>query len=252
MAESFGVKGRAEFYDSVGAVRDVVQNHLLEVVACIGMELPEARAHALIRKARTALLTQVRELAPSDLVRGQLRGYHAEKGVKSGSQTETFAALRLFVDSPRWQGVPFFIRTGKSLALTATEAIVRFRTSQHPALEDRATPANALRFRLGPNDAIAIATNVKTPGESFTGSAVELGLERRGESALKPYQRLLGDALDGDAAEYAERDAVEQSWRVFDQALKEATAPFSYDEGSWGPVEADRVAPEGGWQNPKQ
>lgn len=252
MAESFGVKGRAEFYDAVGAVRDVVQNHLLEVVACIGMELPEAGDHTLIRKARTDLLARVKELVSDDLVRGQVKGYQAEKGVKSGSKTETFAALKLFVDSPRWQGVPFYIRTGKALALTATEAIVRFKGSEHPALEDRAAAApNAIRFRLGPNNAIGLSANMKTPGGAFTGSASELVLERSSAGTMKPYERLLGDALDGDATQYAERTAVEQAWRVFDRALKDEATPFSYEEASWGPAEADRVGPRGGWQNPK-
>ncbi len=253
MAESFGVKGRAEFYDAVGAVRDVVQNHLLEVVACIALELPQSGDHAAIRKARTQLLAQVQELTSDALVRGQVHGYQAEKGVKNGSKTETFAALRLFVDSPRWQGVPFFIRTGKALALTATDAIVRFKGSTHPALEDRAAAAaNAVRFRLGPNDAVALSANVKTPGEAFSGGASELVLQRGASGVMKPYERLLGDALDGDATQYAERAAVEQSWRVFDRALKDEATPFGYDEGSWGPAEANRVGPAAGWQNPKQ
>ena len=253
MAETFGVKGRAEFYDAVGAVRDVVQNHLLEVVTCLGMELPESGDRASLRKQRTSLVAQVKELRSEDLVRGQVAGYQSEKGVKGGSKTETFAALRLFIDSPRWQGVPFFIRTGKALALTATEAIVHFKRSEHPALEDRNAPAaNALRFRLGPNSSIGLSANLKTPGEAFVGSPGELVLERSSAGTMKPYERLLGDALEGDATQYAERAAVEQSWRVFDRALKDEATPFNYAEGSWGPAEADRVGPRGGWQNPKQ
>ncbi len=251
MAEAFGVKDRAEFYDSVGAIRDVVQNHLLEVVACIAMELPTKAGHKPLRAARTQLLANVRELNPDDLVRGQVHGYQHEPGVAQGSTTETFAALRLFVDLPRWQGVSFFIRTGKALALTASDATVRFKSLSHPVLDDSASPpANALRFRLGSGNLIALSANLKTPGEAMLGAAGELVLERPSEQDMKPYERLLGDALDGDATQYAQRDAIEQSWRVFDAALKTNSAPYVYDEHSWGPEEGSRVAPEGGWHNP--
>jgi glucose-6-phosphate 1-dehydrogenase len=251
MAEAFGVKGRAEFYDGVGAIRDVVQNHLLEVVACLAMELPTEAGHTPLRAARTKLLASVRELDPNDLVRGQVRSYQSEQGVAQGSKTETFAALRLFVDLPRWQGVPFFIRTGKALALTASDATVRFRSLSHPVLDEGTTPPpNTLRFRLGSGNLIALSANLKTPGEAMVGAAGELVLERPSEHDMKPYERLLGDAVDGDASQYAQRDAVEQSWRVFDAALNTNCAPYAYDEHSWGPEEANRVAPEGGWHNP--
>ena len=253
MSEQFGVKGRAEFYDAVGAVRDVVQNHLLEVVACLAMELPSDRSHAALRHARTELITQVEPLLPADLVRGQVRGYLDEKGVAQGSQTETYAALRLFIDSPRWQGVPFFIRTGKNLTLSATEARVRFKTVAHPVLDDRSPPAPvSVRFRLSPGDALSLSANVKAPGEAMVGEAAELSLTRPAAGRMKPYERLLGDALEGDASLYAEREAVEQSWRVFDTALKANTPVYAYDEGRWGPAEASRVAPDGGWFNPAE
>src|SRR5450432_3071300 len=210
MAEAFGVKGRAEFYDAVGAVRDVVQNHLLEVVACLAMELPTTAGRSSLRAARTQLLASVRELDSGDLVRGQVRGYLSEPGVAKDSKTETFAALRLFVDLPRWQGVPFFIRTGKALALTASDATVRFKSLGHPVLDDGAAPAqNTLRFRLGSGGLIALTANLKTPGEAMLGEAGELVLARPSDAGIQPYERLLGDALDGDATQYAQRDAVE-------------------------------------------
>jgi glucose-6-phosphate 1-dehydrogenase len=251
MAETFGVKGRAELYDGVGAIRDVVQNHLLEVVACIAMDLPAERGHAALREARTRLLARIEALDPADVVRGQVRGYRDEKGVRKDSTTETFAALRLRIDAPRWKDVPVFVRAGKSLAVTATEATVRWRGVGHPVLEDGYAPApNALRFRLGPDNLIALAANVKSPGEPIAGASSELVLRRSADGAMKPYERLLGDAIDGDAAMYARRAAVEESWRVVDGALKAETKLHPYDEGSWGPEEARRVAPEGGWTNP--
>lgn len=179
MAESFGVKGRARFYDAVGAVRDVVQNHLLEVVACIAMDLPVAMGHVELRAARSRLLAQVRALTPGDIVRGQARGYDTEEGVARGSTTETFAVLRVFVDSPRWQGVPFVIRTGKSLPVTATEAIIRWKRACCPVLEEKSAPApNYVRFRIGPDNAIAIGANVKKDGRAMVGERKELILRR--------------------------------------------------------------------------
>jgi len=251
MAESFGVKGRAEFYDEVGAIRDVVQNHLLEVVACLAMELPSERGHSALRSARTRLLGQVVALSADDLVRAQVRGYTKEEGVAKDSRTETFAALRLFIDSPRWQGVPFYVRTGKSLAVSATDALVRFKAASGPVLDDQRPPAqNTLRFRLSPDDQVALKTNVRTPGDAERGQAGEFVLCRSSAGALSPYERLLGDALEGDSTLYAERQAVEESWRVFDAALKSPFELYQYDEGSWGPEEAARVAPDGGWTNP--
>ena len=250
MAESFGVKGRARFYDAVGAVRDVVQNHLLEVVACLAMELPSAKGTKGLRAARSRLLAQVRALSREDLVRGQVRGYTGEEGVAKGSTTETFAALRLFVDSPRWQGVPFFIRTGKSLPLTATEATVRWKRGTCCVLEEASTTApNYVRFRLGPDNVIALGANVKKDGEAMVGERAELVLRRSPADEMKPYERLIGDALDGDPSLFAEKDGVEQSWRVVDPIVGEQEV-FVYEPGSWGPPEAKRIHPEGGWSDP--
>ena len=251
MAEAFGVTGRARFYDAVGAVRDVVQNHLLEVVACLTMELPTERGHVGLRAERSRLLAQVRALSAGDLVRGQVRGYQNEEGVAKGSTTETFAALRVFVDSPRWQGVPFFIRTGKSLPLTATEARIWWKRGDRAVLQDMAPPEqNYVRFRLGPDDAIAAGVNVKRVGEAMVGEREELVLRRTRPDETKPYERLIGDALDGDPTMFAERVAVEESWRVVDPVLGH-TQVFPYEPGLWGPPEASRIQPEGGWSNPQ-
>ncbi len=250
MAESFGVKGRARFYDAVGAVRDVVQNHLLEVIACIAMEVPVAIGHAELRAERSRLLAQVRALSAGDIVRGQVRGYEKEEGVAERSVTETFAVLRVFIDSPRWQGVPFFIRTGKSLPVTATEAIIRWKRPDRPVLEERSPPAaNYVRFRIGPDNAIALGANVKKDGEAMIGERKELVLRRTISDETMPYERLIGDAIDGDPTMFAEKEAVEQSWRVVDPILGEADV-FLYEPGSWGPAEASRIQPEGGWSDP--
>jgi glucose-6-phosphate 1-dehydrogenase len=250
MAESFGVKGRARFYDAVGAVRDVVQNHLLQVVACLAMELPAAKGIAGLRAARGRLLAQVRPLSRADLVRGQVRGYADEEGVAKGSTTETFAAIRLSIDSPRWQGVPFFIRTGKSLPLTATEATIRWKRGTCCVLEEGSPPApNYVRFRLGPDNVIALGANVKKDGEAMVGERAELVLRRSPADEMKPYERLIGDALDGEVALFADQESVEQSWRVVDPIAREREV-FVYEPGSWGPREAARIRPDGGWSDP--
>jgi glucose-6-phosphate 1-dehydrogenase len=250
MAESFGVKGRARFYDAVGAVRDVVQNHLLEVVACLAMELPTAKGAAGLRAARSRLLAQVRALSRGDLVRGQVRGYASEEGVAKGSTTETFAVLRFFIDSPRWKGVPFYVRTGKSLPLTATEATIRWKRGTCCVLEEGSSPApNYVHFRLGPDNVIALGANVKKKGERMVGERAELVLRRSPADEMKPYERLIGDALDGESSLFAEKDAVEQSWRVVDPIVGEKEV-FAYEPGSWGPPAAARIQPDGGWSDP--
>ncbi len=251
MAESFGVKGRARFYDAVGAVRDVVQNHLLEVTACLAMDLPTARGAAGLRAARSRLLAQVRALSREDLVRGQVRGYADEEGVAKGSTTETFAVLRFFIDSPRWKGVPFYVRTGKSLPMTATEATIRWKRGSCCILDETSSLApNHVRFRIGPDTVIALGANVKKDGERMVGERAELVLRRTPADEMKPYERLIGDALDGDSALFADQDAVEQSWRVVDPIVGEKEV-FPYEAGTWGPAEAARIQPEGGWSDPK-
>jgi glucose-6-phosphate 1-dehydrogenase len=251
MAESFGVKGRARFYDAVGAVRDVVQNHLLEVTACLAMDLPTARGAAGLRAARSRLLAQVRALSREDLVRGQVRGYADEEGVAKGSTTETFAVLRFFIDSPRWKGVPFYVRTGKSLPMTATEATIRWKRGSCCILDETSSLApNHVRFRIGPDNVIALGANVKKDGERMVGERAELVLRRTPADEMKPYERLIGDALDGASSLFADKDAVEQSWRVVDPIVGEKEV-FPYEAGTWGPAEAARIQPEGGWSDPK-
>ena len=251
MAETFGVKGRARFYDSVGAIRDVVQNHMLEVVACLAMDLPRSMKNDGLRDARSKLLSQVRKLTPADVVRGQVKGYTDEEGVDKGSTTETFAALRFHIDNERWKGVPFFVRVGKSLPVTISEALVRFKGPQCPVLDDKSTaPANALRLRLGPSPVIALGANVKANGEEFVGERRELILSRNDPAEMKAYERLLGDAIDGKAELYARQDAIEAAWRVIDPILGDATPIQTYEEGSWGPKEQETIAPPGGWGGP--
>jgi glucose-6-phosphate 1-dehydrogenase len=248
MAETFGVAGRAKFYDSVGAVRDVVQNHMLELVACLAMELPAEKGRAALRDARSRLLSQVNALSTKDVVRGQVRGFKDEGGVSKDSTTETFAVLRVTIDSPRWKGVPFFIRVGKSLPITATEAIIRWKGEGHPVLDEASPPApNYLRFRIGPEPVIALGVNVKKDGEKMVGQARELVLREAGADAMKPYERLLGDAMDGDPALFARKDAVEESWRIVEPILGNATPVYEYEPGSWGPEEAQRIRPASGW-----
>ncbi len=251
MAETFGVKGRAKFYDTVGAVRDVVQNHMLEVIACLAMDLPLEGGHAALRQARSRLLARVRALSTVDIVRGQVRGYKDEDGVAKDSTTETFAVLRVMIDSARWRGVPFFIRVGKSLPVTATEAVVRWKGVSRPVLDERSPPApNHLRFRIGPDAVIALGANVKTDGEAMVGKLREFVLCRTPTDATMPYERLLGDAIDGDATLFARMDAVEESWRVVDSVLGDAAPVYTYEPGSWGPAEAARITPDRGWASP--
>jgi glucose-6-phosphate 1-dehydrogenase len=251
MAETFGVEGRAKFYDDVGAIRDVVQNHLLELVACIAMDLPSGKGHAALRGKRSELLAQIKAISPKDLVRGQVRGYKKEEGVRKDSKTETFAVLKAEIDSPRWKGVPFLIRTGKSLPVTVTEMVVTFRTAKIAVLEDdHAAAPNHLRLRVGPSAVIALGANVKKNGQDMVGEKTELVLQRSGADEMKAYERLIGDAIEGSATLFARRDAVEESWRVVGQIIDNTTPVYEYEKGSWGPKEADTIAPLLGWSNP--
>ena len=254
MAETFGVKGRAKFYDSVGAIRDVVQNHMLEVLACLAMELPkstDANADGL-RDERSKLLAKVKTLDPKDVVRGQVKDFVKEEGVAKDSKTETFAILKLGIDLPRWKDVPFYVRVGKSLPVTATEIFVRFKPASAAVLDDKAPPPpNHLRLRIGPDGQIAFGTNVKKNGEELVGESKELLLCRSQADAMKAYERLLGDAIDGNPMLFARRDAVEESWRVVEPILNDKVAVHTYDEGTWGPEEASAIVPPGGWWDPK-
>lgn len=253
MAENFGVAGRGKFYEETGAIRDVVQNHMLEVIACLAMECPAGKGHEALRDERGRLLRAVRTLGPSDVVRGQFRGYHQEPGVSSDSQVETFAAVRFFIDNARWKGVPFFVRAGKCLPVTATEVLVRFRHPPRAVLDEISPPrADYCRFQLSPEVVLALGMGVKRPGELLTGEGIELIASHQAADEMKPYERLLGDAVNGDATLFAREDSVEAAWRVVDPVLGAATPLHDYDPASWGPPEVDRfLSPEGGWHNPQ-
>jgi glucose-6-phosphate 1-dehydrogenase len=253
MAENFGVAGRGKFYEEAGAIRDVVQNHMLQVIACLGMECPAGSDHEARRDERGRLHKAVRTLGPADVVRGQFRGYRSEPGVAANSQVETFAAMRFHIDNERWQGVPFFVRVGKCLPVTATEVLVRFKSPPRPVLDERAPTSPAyFRFRLSPETVLALGTRLKKPGEQMVGERIELVACHQPPDEMGPYERLLSDAANGDPTLFAREDSVEESWRVVDPVLGNATPLFEYDPNTWGPAEADGAsAPAGGWHNPE-
>jgi len=252
MAETFGVEGRGPLYEETGAIRDVVQNHLLQVVACLAMEAPAGGDPEGLRDAKTRVLEAIKPLAPASVVRGQFRGYRQEPGVAAGSQVETFAALRLEIESWRWAGVPFYIRAGKCLPVTCTEVRVHLKPPPRSvfgeAISD-SSGANFVRFRLGPDAAIALGVRSKVPGEAMAGQDVELFAAQDVADEMGPYQRLLDDAMRGDATLFAREDAVEAEWRVVAPVLGDVTPIHEYQPGTWGPTEAARIV-EGGWHEP--
>ncbi len=256
MAEDFDVQGRGGFYDGVGTLRDVVQNHLLEIVALLAMEPPVANDATAWRDEKVKVFKAIRALDPAHVVRGQYRGYNLEAGVKPDSDTETYVALRLEIDSWRWAGVPFLIRAGKGLPVTATEAVVEFR--QPPSLmftdtNQRPTP-NQLRFRLGKNDGLTLRVQAKRPGLSMTSQSLDLEVAGAGAHGdrSEPYERLLGDALDGDARLFARQDGVEEAWRIVMPVVASPRDASPYRKGSWGPEAAALVASAaGGWHDPE-
>jgi glucose-6-phosphate 1-dehydrogenase len=256
MAESFGVKGRGKFYEETGVIRDVIQNHLLQVVSYLAMEAPSAAYDEAIRDEQAKVLRTIRPLSVADLVRGQFRGYREEPGVAADSYMATYAALRLWVDSWRWEGVPFYVRAGKCLATTATEVTVELRRVPRIFREPQPRDGNHVRLRLGPQIQIAIGARAKRPGEGMTGEPVELALVDRADSAangrMDAYERLLGDAMDGDATLFARQDVVEAAWAIVDPVIHGPSPMYDYEPGSWGPVEADHlVAQAGGWNDPR-
>jgi glucose-6-phosphate 1-dehydrogenase len=251
MAEQFGVQGRGAFYDQTGTIRDVVQNHLLQVLANLAMEAPARTDSESLRDEKVKVLKAIGALDSSDVVRGQFRGYRNEKGVAPDSQVETFAALRLHVDSWRWTGVPFYIRAGKSLPVTCTEVTVRLR--RPPVLFSTCCSVpNYLRFRISPDVTIALGATVMDPEERMTGRPTELlASHQPGAGEMDAYERILGDAMAGDATLFAREDYVEESWRIVDPVLKSGTPVFQYEPNTWGPGEVDaKVTPAGGWTNP--
>lgn len=252
MAEDFGVQGRGGFYDETGAIRDVIQNHLFQVLANVAMEPPVRTDCESVRDEKVKVLKAIPPLQAKNLVRGQFRGYRNEKGVAPNSQTETFAALRLEIDSWRWKGVPFYIRAGKALPVTCTELVVRLH--RPPTMyTNLSLNQNYFRFRISPDITIAFGLNVMSPAEETVGDAVEiLGSRLPHADEMDAYERVLGDAMAGDATLFARQDYVEEAWRIVDPVLKENTPVYEYEPGAWGPDEAgQRVAPPGDWQNPK-
>ncbi len=251
MAESFGVKGRGKFYEEAGAIRDVIQNHMLQVMACVMMEPPTGSTPEPVRDAKATLLKAIRDLTPRDVVRGQFRGYRDEEGVAPDSTVETFAAVRLFVDTWRWADVPVYIRAGKCLPVSAVEALVTFRQPPRAVFGEGTYPdTNYIRFRLSPEIVIALGTRVKKPGEAMAGEPVELEVMRKARHALPPYARLLGDAMAGDATLFARQDEVEAAWEVVDPILGNVVPVHTYEQNTWGPKEADQlIAPDGSWHD---
>ncbi len=252
MAEQFGVAGRGRFYEETGAIRDVIQNHLLEVVAFLAMEPPPAGDREALRDEKSRILKAIAPLAPADVVRGQFAGYRDEAGVSATSTVETYAALELHIDSWRWNGVPFYLRAGKHLPHTVTEVLVELHRPPHLVFQE-ALPAvgNYVRFRLGPQVAIAIGARAKRPGETMAGESLELFVCNQGADEMGAYERLIGDAMKGDANLFARWDGVEAAWRIVEPILGDAAPVHPYAKGSWGPAEADRLlASRGGWHTP--
>jgi glucose-6-phosphate 1-dehydrogenase len=257
MAESFGVQGRGAYYDEAGCIRDVVQNHLLQVTSLIAMEPPFAADPDAVRDQKALALKAMRPLTPRDVVRGQFRGYRSERGVAPQSQVETFAAMRVRVENWRWAGVPIFIRAGKCLPVTTTEVFVQLKHPPRVIFDDDVSDtagsqgrANFFRFRLSPDVFISIGARAKKPGESMLGEGVELVARHDPPGELMPYERLLGDAMRGDQRLFAREDAIEAAWRVVDPILDNVTPVYHYEPGTWGPAEAEHIRPPDGWQDP--
>jgi glucose-6-phosphate 1-dehydrogenase len=254
LAEDFGVNGRGAFYETAGCLRDVIQNHLFQIVALLAMEPPAYRGFGAVHSEKAAVFQAMRPLKTADVVRGQYAGYRKEPDVARTSDVETFCAVRLFIDSWRWEGVPWYLRSGKLLPETACEVFVRLKPPPQRLFADSAPaagPANYLRFRLSPNSAVALAARVKRVGKEFIGDQRELYLVDDQPGEEEPYERLLTDAMAGDGALFTREDAVEAAWAVVDRVLKTHRRVRRYKPGSWGPKEADAlVAADGGWHNP--
>lgn len=251
MPENFGVQERGGFYEETGAIRDVIQNHLFQLVSNLGMEFPARMDSESIRDEKVKVLKAIPPLAPQDLVRGQFRGYREESGVASNSQVETFAAMRLTVNTERWQGVPFYIRAGKNLPITCTEIVARLRQPL-PLFPELNLAPNYVRVRVTPDIAIAFGLNKMAPGTERVSQPMELlaSYEPHADD-MGAYERVLTDAMAGDATVFARQDYVEEAWRIVDPVMKAGTPIYEYEPNTWGPQEVDsQVAPPGGWQNP--
>ncbi len=252
MAESFGIQGRGAFYDQTGTIRDVIQNHLFQVLANLAMEPPARVDSESMRDEKVKVLKSIAPLGSSDVIRGQFHGYQQEPGVAPGSRTETFAAIRLDIDSWRWAGVPFYIRAGKSLPVTCTEVNVQLRRAPRIFPNASGDP-NYFRFRISPDTTLALGVTVMDEADEEVGQPAELlASSRPGAQEMDAYERVLGDAMTGDRTLFAREDYVEEAWRIVDPVLKAGTPVFGYEPGTWGPKEVDRtVVPPLGWQNPR-
>ncbi len=254
LSESFGVGTRGAFYESAGCLRDVIQNHLFQIVALLAMEPPAGRHFAAVQTEKATIFKAMRPLKPEDMVRGQYAGYRQEKDVAKNSDVETYCAVRLFIDSWRWDGVPWYLRSGKYLPETASEILVELKPPPQKLFADAATATgqgNYFRFRASPDAAIALAARVKLPGEEFIGEQRELYLLEQQPGEETPYERLLGDAMKGDGGLFTREDAVEAAWMVVDRVLKHHPRVRPYRRGTWGPKRADAlIAGDGGWHNP--
>jgi glucose-6-phosphate 1-dehydrogenase len=255
LSEDFGVGNRGAFYETAGCLRDVIQNHLFQVVALLAMEPPADRDYGAVHSEKAKVFQAMRPLKPDDLVRGQYASYRKEPDVAKNSDVETFCALRLFIDSWRWEGVPWYLRSGKYLAETATEVLVELKPPPQRLFADSAPingRANYLRFRISPGSAVALAARVKLAGKEFVGDQRELYLLEESPSEESPYERLLGDAMNGDGGLFTREDAVEAAWAAVDPVLKTHHRTRPYSRGSWGPIEANAIiASDGGWHNPR-
>ena len=254
LSESFGIGKRGAFYETAGCLRDIIQNHLFQVVALLAMEPPAGRDFGAVHSEKAKVFQAMRPLTPDDVVRGQYVGYRDEKEVAKRSDVETFCALRLFIDSWRWDGVPWYLRSGKYLPTTATEILVQLKRPPQKLFDDAVQTVsrpNYLRFRLSPDSAIALAARVKLAGQDFIGEQQELYLSEERSGDETPYERLLGDAMVGDGALFTREDAVEAAWAVVDPVLKTHHRVCSYNRRSWGPKQADAIiAADGNWHNP--
>lgn len=251
MAEDFGVQGRGAFYDQTGTIRDVIQNHLFQILSNLAMEPPVRTDSETIRDEKVKVLKAIAPLDPNNLIRAQFRGYRQESGVQPNSSVETFAALRLEIDSWRWKDVPFYIRAGKNLPVTCTEVFARFRKPP-TVLKQSVVSHNHMRFRISPEMAIAIGATAMGAGEVLEGRHVEIMASRHPcPDEMDAYERVLGDAMAGDATLFARQDYVEEAWRIVDPALSADTPVYEYEQGSWGPGDVERrLSPDGGWHNP--
>jgi glucose-6-phosphate 1-dehydrogenase len=250
MAERFGIEGRGGFYEQTGAIRDVLQNHLLQIIAILAMDGPVGDDVESIRNEKARVLEAIEPIKPSEVVRGQYRGYREEPGVAAGSTVETYAAVELHIDTWRWAGVPFYVRTGKCLQETLSEVVVQLKRPPLDIFNEKVTCPDYIRFRIGPDVSIALGMRVKNLGAAMVGHPTELvAVEDPANEAL-PYERLLGDAMRGDQSLFARQDAIEAQWRVVEDVLGDVTPVHLYERGSWGPAKAEELMPRGCFDSP--